>query len=277
MAKRIIFYTILIFSFSVQSQTFTIGTGSFGTGTIPISTGYPYSYSQSIYPSNLLTSQGMSPGMAITSLAWYVNAPDPSSSNASWTIYLANSSQSSFSSTTSWIPDNLFTQVFSGTVIPSPAGWKIVNLVTPFVWDGSNLVIAVDENSPGNSPSPNLFLRTYFDYNTNISIYKGNSTNVITSSPGVATGLLLDYPNIRIGIGCWGSPNNASISLNPSIGCAGSPINITSTGASTGTGISYQWQSSPDAINWTNVGTNASSYSALPTSSLYYQMITTCS
>jgi hypothetical protein len=252
--RNVLFILLFFLNAHLFGQTFIIGTGSFGTGAIPISTGSPYSYSQSIYQSNLMTSQGMSPGMSITSLAWYVNAPNPSISNASWTVYLANSTQSSFTSTTSWIADSLFTQVFTGTVIPSPAGWKTINLATPFVWNGSNLVIAVDENSPGNSPSPNLFLRTYLDYSTNVSIFKENNIDIIPSSLGNATGLLLDYPNIRIGI-CWPTPPSAITASGPTTFCAGSSVNlITNSGA----GYTYQWKNNGVSI----AGATSQIYSA---------------
>ena len=147
MAKRIIFYIILIFTFSVQSQTYTIGTGTSTTGLVPINSGAAYSYSQTIYPASLLTAQGMQPGMAITSIAWYINTANTSTTNASWVVYLGNTAQTSYTSTTNWIASTSLTQVFTGSVVPSPIGWKTITLASPFIWNGSNLVIAVDESS----------------------------------------------------------------------------------------------------------------------------------
>ncbi|MBK7031184.1 MAG: hypothetical protein IPH45_19145 [Bacteroidales bacterium] len=47
--------------------------------------------------------------------------------------------------------------------------------------------------------------------------------------------------------------------------------------ATPGTGVSYQWQSSPDGSTWTNVGTGMASYVTSQTSATYYQCLVTCS
>ncbi len=272
--KKIFFFLFVLNTSFFFGQTFTIGSGTSTTGLVPITSSAAYSYSQTIYPASLLTAQGMSPGMAITSIAWYVNTANASTANATWDVYLGNTAQNAFASTTNWIPNTSLSQVFTGSVVPSPVGWKTITLTNPFVWNGSNLVISVDENAASFSSTTTMFRTTTTA--TNNSIYRGNTLNISPAAPGTATGLLTYYPNIQLGIGCWGTQNNASISLSPSVGCSGSPMTITSTNTSTGTGISYQWQSSPNAINWTNVGTNSPNYSANPTTPLYYQMITSC-
>jgi len=274
---------LIILLYFLNAQLFgqtniTIGTG-LGSSDLPLISWVPYSYTQTIYPSSLLTSSGLQPGMVIKSISWYVSSADPSNVSGGWNVYLGNTIQSGFSSTTNWIPITSLTQVFSGTVIPYPIGWKTINLTTPFTYNGDNLVITVDDNTPsfyGNNPTVS-FQGTTSNPAISNSILKSSNFDIDPSLPGTANVTQFYYPNIQLGIGCWGNPNNASISLNPTTGCPGNLININANGASNNLGISYQWQSSPDAINWTNVGTNASSYSALPTSSLYYQMITTCS
>ncbi len=271
---KIVLLGFILHSSLIYGQTFTIGTGTSTTGLVPITSSAAYSYNQTIYPASLLTAQGMSPGMAITSIAWYVNTANTSTTNATWVVYLGNTAQNSYASATNWIPSTSLTQVFSGSVVPSPAGWKTITLTTPFVWNGSNLVIGVDENAASFSSTTTMFRTT--TTTTNNSIYRGNTLNILPTTPGTATGLLMYYPNIQLGIGCWGTQNNASISLNSSAGCPGSPITITSTGASTSTGISYQWQSSPNGVSWSNVGTNTPTYSANPLTTQYFQMITSC-
>jgi len=259
------FYLLQITVFNVFSQNFSIiGQGSFGSGAIPIYTGSPYSLSQTIYPSNLLISNGMVPGSLITSIAWYVNAPDSSTFNSSWSIYLANTSQSSFNSTSSWVPNNFFTNVFSGTVVAYPAGWKTINLSTPFIWNGSNLVIAVDENSPENSPSPNLFLRSYLDYNTNISIYKGNNSNISVNAPGTATGILLDYPNVKIG---WSSSTPSEIISSTHSICS---IGQSSTLSISGSVVTTYWFAGTCGNSTTTSIGSGTSLVVYPTSTTTY-------
>jgi hypothetical protein len=76
--------------------------------------------------------------------------------------------------------------------------------------------------------------------------------------------------------GCSGTPTSGSITA-PSLACSGTAFNMTLTGATSGTGIVYQWQSGSSGSGpWTNVGTNSASYSATQTSTTFYQVVVTC-
>ena len=77
------------------AQIYTIGTGTTTTYQLPINNFYGYSYNQSIYPAANLTAQGMTAGMQITQIAWYINAANAvgTTNNNNWTIYLGNTSQ----------------------------------------------------------------------------------------------------------------------------------------------------------------------------------------
>jgi hypothetical protein len=60
--------------------------------------------------------------------------------------------------------------------------------------------------------------------------------------------------------------------------CAGSSTALTLTGATAGSGITYQWQSSPNNSTWTNIsGATSLSYTATPSAATYYRVVTTCS
>ena len=77
---------------------------------------------------------------------------------------------------------------------------------------------------------------------------------------------------------CSGTPNAGTASISLSTGCPGSSFNLSSTGLSTGTGISYQWQSSTNGTVWSNIsGATATTYSTTTSSTLQYRMLTTCS
>jgi hypothetical protein len=78
--------------------------------------------------------------------------------------------------------------------------------------------------------------------------------------------------------GCSGTPLAGTASINASSGCASTPLTLTATGITSGTGITYQWQSSPDNITWTNIaGATASTANVTPTVNTYYRIRTTCS
>jgi len=59
--------------------------------------------------------------------------------------------------------------------------------------------------------------------------------------------------------------------------CGGVPFSLTLSGATNGTGATYQWQSSPDGSAWTNIsGATNASYSTSQNSATYYRCIVTC-
>ena len=61
--------------------------------------------------------------------------------------------------------------------------------------------------------------------------------------------------------------------------CAGANANLSLVGATAGTGLTYQWQSSPDSTNWTNVNgaTNFNFTPQITTDSIYYRCELICS
>ena len=136
-AKQLLVLILLVFSaVSVKAQTvYTIGTGTTTTYQLPINNFYGYSYTQSIYPAANLTAQGMTAGMQITQIAWYINAANTvgTTVNNNWTIFLGNTAQASFASTTNWVPTASMTQVYTGTVNTWPTGWVTVTLQTPYL------------------------------------------------------------------------------------------------------------------------------------------------
>jgi hypothetical protein len=80
------------------------------------------------------------------------------------------------------------------------------------------------------------------------------------------------------GSACPGSLASGTVTPTSASVCAGTPTTLTLAGASTGSAVAYQWQSSPDGSTWTNVGTNATSYTAPDASAAttFYQAVTTC-
>ena len=77
---------------------------------------------------------------------------------------------------------------------------------------------------------------------------------------------------------CTGTPNTATAS-GPTSACNGISFNLTSSGFSIGTGVSYQWESSPAGQNsWTPIiGANNTLYSVTTLNgSTDYHLITTC-
>lgn len=74
-------------------------------------------------------------------------------------------------------------------------------------------------------------------------------------------------------------PPTAGTVVAPAQACIGSPITLDLTGNSIGTGQTYQWQSSPDNVSWSNVGTASSTpifVTPAVTATAYYRARVTC-
>ncbi len=78
---------------------------------------------------------------------------------------------------------------------------------------------------------------------------------------------------------CSGMPSAGTATASPATVCSGTPTSLTLTGASTGCGISYQWQSATVLAGpYTNIsGATANPYTVNPTAVTYYRCVTTCS
>lgn len=72
------------------------------------------------------------------------------------------------------------------------------------------------------------------------------------------------------------SPGNTISSSNPV--CPATSFNLSLQNSTSGTGVTYQWQSSPDNSTWTNIsGATSSTYTATQTVATWYRCNVTCS
>lgn len=80
-------------------------------------------------------------------------------------------------------------------------------------------------------------------------------------------------------VGCVGSPTAGATAATSATVCLGGTTTLSLPTATSGAGISYQWQSSPDGIiAYSNItGATSSTYIASPTASIYYRCVVTCS
>jgi len=89
--------------------------------------------------------------------------------------------------------------------------------------------------------------------------------------------------NLNITSPCSGTPNAGSASATPASPCPGNTTVISATGLTIGSGISYQWEESPDGIgSWASVvgGTGATTAAYTTTAinaTRYFRLTTTCS
>ena len=132
-------------SFSTRScmaggDPFTEGTSTHSN--LPLNNYYNYTYTQQIF----LASE-MGGAHTLDSIAFDYAYSTPSTEKTSVTIYLGHTTQSTFSSTSNYIPATGLQQVYTGN-LNCTQGWNTFVFSTPFQYNGTdNLVLVVDDNS----------------------------------------------------------------------------------------------------------------------------------
>jgi hypothetical protein len=158
-----------------------------------------------------------------------------------------------------------------------------ITLASPFVWDGSsNLVVAIDENKAS------FGSLVYWGANTSATnrgiYYRHDSTNPNPTSPPTAYGRINNVPFIQFVAQtppspCSGTPTPGNTITSSATVAPGGTVNLSLQNATSGTGVTYQWESSADNSTWNNVasGGTSATYSASPTTATYYRCNVTCS
>ncbi|MCS6991094.1 MAG: T9SS type A sorting domain-containing protein [Chitinophagales bacterium] len=83
--------------------------------------------------------------------------------------------------------------------------------------------------------------------------------------------LVAEYPP------CSGTPNAGTAVSSGISACSGVPFKLSLTGSSLASGLAYQWESSPDGINWSAMpGATTQVYMAAQTTPTYYRCKVTC-
>lgn len=177
-----------------------IGTGTTSMEELPVYSYYGYNYSQQIYTAaEVLGAVGA--GKFITELKFYVeqSTTDQGKYNE-WVVYMGNTTQNTFTGNTNWVPYSSLKKVWEGTLPAMTAGtWLTIPLTTPLLWDGtSNIVVAVDENSPGYTLSTNAKWGNYATGVDRGMLFREDSTNPDPASPPTATTRFKNIPRIRL-------------------------------------------------------------------------------
>jgi Secretion system C-terminal sorting domain/Ig-like domain CHU_C associated/GEVED domain len=105
----------------------------------------------------------------------------------------------------------------------------------------------------------------------------------ITGTPGESdyTDVVVNIDNfsvVQATAACTGTPPASSAVADLALLCNGRAVNLSLAPAYTASGLNFQWQSSPDNINFTNVPTGGTSatYTTTQTASMWYRATITC-
>jgi gliding motility-associated-like protein len=102
--------------------------------------------------------------------------------------------------------------------------------------------------------------------------YSGTGTG-LTLTPRYFTGAV----TFEAAGPCTNPPVPGTLSSSASNTCLNIPFTLSLSGGTGGTGQTYQWQISPDNVNWTNItGATSPSLTTSQSSTNYYQVIVTC-
>ncbi|MBS1741150.1 MAG: hypothetical protein JST88_11505, partial [Bacteroidetes bacterium] len=285
----------------LSAQTVSIGTtgtlSSYFYGPIYRSSStsvFHYSKYAYLYTATEIAAAGINNGDQISAISFYKNSTFQLSGTNSGTmkIYANNTTNTALTSGTTWgafvgtatLVDSI---VYNSTSnIPGSVGWITYNFSSPITYTGGALEIYVDwvltpTTSPYSGGAFNWLYNT--GYSTNVSLGFASSA-AGSSSTALATGSYGGTlrPNTQLtyipGTSCSGQPTAGTIN-GPTSVCPNILFNLTVSGSSIGSGLQYQWQSSPTgtAGSWTNItGATFSSYSASQSVATYYRRYIVC-
>ncbi|MCS6916691.1 MAG: putative metal-binding motif-containing protein, partial [Chitinophagales bacterium] len=279
-------FLLLIVCVSSFGQTFSIvGTGT----TANTGTGYPAPFGnyywgarhQFFVSASELSAAGVVPGASIQSLGFNVTAVNSAPVHNNFQIIVYTTSLTNPISAT-W---------FSGTAAASTtpvnhqpvSGWNQFNFVTAFTWNGSdNLVVETCFNNGSWVSNGNASTQwtTTLSGATFSRWYRADISGVCASTLTTGTSTTT-RPNMRIGwvggTACVGplTPGNTVSTANPA--CPGASFTLSMSSPPSGSGLLYQWQSSPDGSAWSNIsGATNSTYTTSQTAATWYRCNVTC-
>jgi hypothetical protein len=278
MGKKLLFaVSAIIFCFSIYSQSFaTLGTGGSGSQ-YTSSWGNPYRHNyedfrgQYLYTAAELSAAGLTAGSQIAAISFYVRAKNSTTAMNNFTISLAHTTTSNFSSA---FLSPTFTTCYTGTYTTTANSWNVHSFTTNFTWNGTS----------------NILVQTCFDDNewsgSDEFYYQVTTDNVHYNYDDGASGCSLgNYsddtwrPVTRFTYTSCSAPTLAATTAATSVTqCSASTGgNVTSNGgcAITSRGVCYGTSANPTTSNSIvtasgTTGTFTSSLSGLLPSTTYY-------
>ncbi|MFA6824424.1 MAG: hypothetical protein WCR38_02315, partial [Bacteroidales bacterium] len=185
MKKQLFFLMAIIFAIQGFTQTtVTIGSGTTGVNTLPIGSYYNYSYTQQIYTAAEI---GAQTGV-ITSIGFeYIYASSMTVNNVK--VFIGNTSNTTFATTSSWIPTSSMQEVYNGS-ITFQNGWVFITLDNYYQWDNiSNLVVCVINGNGDYEGSQNRF-NVHTNPGGQGSLYTQNDYNPYSSTTSPTSGTI---------------------------------------------------------------------------------------
>ncbi len=283
--RVVLAFLLAAFALGAQAQTFSV----IGTGTAANTTsGYPAPFGnyywgsrhQFVVTAAELTSAGVAANSVISSVGFNVTATNSASAHTGWNIRVFTTATANPISA-GWFTGTPVAQTATTDHTPV-AGWNQFPLTSSFIWNGTdNLIIETCHNNTGYNVNANTQWTTTLTGATFSRWFRADAAGVCTntSTSGTST---TTRPNIRIewtaASACTGQPAPGNTVASVSTVCSGVNFTLSLQNSTSGTGVTYQWQSADDAaftVNTANLGTGVTQTTSL-TSSKYYRCLVTC-
>ena len=225
---------------------------------------------------------------SITSVAWFINSLSSPAASLPMEIYMKQTTASLFSATTTVATELTgATLVWSGNLSGGSLvanAWNTITLTTPFNYTGgaNNLEIIVLTNATGAGNEGSTAKQVRF---SNAGANRSQSWQADTSPPtGVGSFFTIGTnlrPNVQIQIAsspCAGTPTPGNTNSTSSLVCATIPFTLSLQNATSGSGVSYQWQTSTNGgASWDPAGPNAATWTTSITVPTDFRCVVTCS
>ncbi len=282
--KLLLAFLMLSGLMGLQAQLVTIPAGNpqGTTGTRrPYGCFFGYERSALLYLQSEINTTG-----TITSIAFYVDAVNSPATSTPINIYIKTTSAADFGSGTNVVPEFTGTTlVYSGTVTSAElvtGQWVTKTLTTPFAYTGgSNLEILVEANYGGTGGEASSAAKTFRVGNSTGSTYLFQYWYQDNTPPTDNGTTSSNRPNVQLNftpfVACSGRPTagNTVASANPA--CASDSLALSISGTTNTSGLTYQWLSSTNGVNYTNIaGATAATYKTVQNTATYYRNIVTC-
>ncbi len=262
--RKIYLFLFVIFCLSESTFAQFVQIGSSTTTSSYLSGPYyrssatsTFNYSKYAYIYTASELAAIPAGSMITQIEWQKASGTITAPNT-FEILLANNSATSLVSGTTWGTltagsSSAYNNTNQGFMVTGP-GWESFILTTPFIYTGGTLQIMTDHVKLGSASAANPFYR---EAATGMAIgwasgAAGSSATTLTTTYGN------NRPNIRIyyvpGNACTGSISAGITVSSASNVCPSVPFNLSLSGNTLASGITYQWQSAPSATGpWTSI------------------------
>ncbi|SEW20580.1 gliding motility-associated C-terminal domain-containing protein [Chitinophaga sp. YR573] len=277
---------LLMSILSVRAQTnISIGAGTFGNEEswypCPLQDYYDGARAQYLYKASELQAAGMGAGV-ISALSFKVLNLRGGGLIENYTIKIGTVSASQLNQTT-W--ETVSSVVYGPAMYQPVTGTNTFAFAANFTWNGmDNIVVEIcngDNSGETSDQNPEVQYTTNLPFNASHTYRAYGEGNLCATTNTANTGTLSNRPDIvfawTAAAACTGTPVAGTPVIDASEICTTGKVNLSLSGTTIASGLTFQWQSSLDNSTWSNItGATTGSYTATQTVNTWYRCVVSC-